>query len=277
MPKVTFDTVIKNQYNRKKVVYTGYNYDPITIKLHDDADGITNAMWAQYYGYYIADRHTGTATPAYSETKYDPHAMPMQNYRYGLDNNITVPFFKSVTIYSMSRGRFLGYTLINPRIKYWAHGTLDHASGEHLESTMQLEYESVVYSGGTVTQDTPKGFATLHYDLIPSPLSVAGGGTSTLGGPGGLLAGMETIFDNVATGNIFTLSGLAETAITGFNMSKNLKGMNLGDTLMKAGVQAVGNSVVGNMGMSLPGPISTGVVSGMRAVVNKTNPGGGLL
>mgnify|MGYP003344129767 CR=1 FL=1 len=32
-----------------------------------------------------------------------------------------------------------------------------------------------VYSGGTVTQDAPKGFATLHYGLIPSPLSVAGG------------------------------------------------------------------------------------------------------
>jgi hypothetical protein len=275
MPKVTFDTVTKNQYNRKKVVYTGYNYDPITIKLHDDADGITNAMWAQYYGYYIADRHTGTSNPAYSETKYDPHAMPMQNYRYGLDNNITVPFFKSVTIYSMSRGRFLGYTLINPRIKYWAHGTLDHSANDHLESTMQLEYESVVYTGGTVTQDNPKGFATLHYDLIPSPLSVLGGGTSTLGGPGGLLAGMESIFDNVATGNIFTLGGAIETAVTGYNMSRNVKKMNIGDTILKAGVQAVGTAVAGNIGMNVPGPISTGVVYGMRNVANKNNPNGG--
>lgn len=244
MPKVTFDTVTKNQYNRKKVVYTGYNYEPITIKLHDDADGITNAMWAQYYGYYIADRHTGTATPAYSETKYDPHAMPMQNYRYGLDNNITVPFFKSVTIYSMSRGRFLGYTLINPRIKYWAHGTLDHASGEHLESTMQLEYESVVYSGGTVTQDTPKGFATLHYDLIPSPLSVAGGGTSTIGGPGGLLAGMETIFGNVASGDIFTVGGLVRTVGAGLNLARNANNIDFGTAIPNTAMQMFGNAVI---------------------------------
>jgi hypothetical protein len=252
MPKVTFDTVTKNQYNRKKVVYTGYNYEPITIKLHDDADGITNAMWAQYYGYYIADRHTAAnsdgnntaPSPAYSATHYGPHLDIINNYRYGLDNNITVPFFKSVTIYSMSRGRFLGYTLVNPRIKYWAHGTLDHASGEHLESTMQLEYESVVYSGGTVTQDTPKGFATLHYDLIPSPLSVAGGGTSTIGGPGGLLAGMETIFGNVASGDIFTVGGLVRTVGAGLNLARNANNIDFGTAIPNAAMQMFGNAVI---------------------------------
>lgn len=252
MPKVTFDTVTKNQYNRKKVVYTGYSYDPITIKLHDDADGITNAMWAQYYGYYIADRHTAAnsdgnntaPSPAYSTTHYGPHLDIINNYRYGLDNNITVPFFKSVTIYSMSRGRFLGYTLVNPRIKYWAHGTLDHAAGDHLESTMQLEYESVVYSGGNVTQDTPKGFATLHYDLIPSPLSVAGGGTSTIGGPGGLLAGMETIFGNVASGDIFTIGGLARTVGAVLNTKRNLGNIDLGTAIPNAATQLFNNAVV---------------------------------
>lgn len=275
MPKVTFDTVTKNQYNRKKTVYTGYTYEPVTIKLHDDADGVTNAMWAQYYGYYIADRHTATAGPAYSETKYDPHAMPMQNYRYGLDNNITVPFFKSVTIYSMSRGRFLGYTLINPRIKYWAHGTLDYSAGDHLESTMSLEYESVVYTGGTVSEGTPKGFANLHYDMLPSPLSIEGGGTSTLGGPGGLLAGMESIFGGIASGNIFTLGGAVNAAVTGYNMSQNVKKMDLGDTIMKAGIQAVGSSIAGNIGIQTPGPISTGIVHGFSNVLARNNKNGG--
>lgn len=277
MPKVTFDTVTKNQYNRKKTVYTGYNYDPVTIKLHDDADGVTNAMWAQYYGYYIADRHTATASPAYGETKYDPHLMPMQNYRYGLDNNITVPFFKSVTIYSMSRGRFLGYTLVNPRIKYWAHGTLDYSAGDHLESTMQLEYESVIYTGGTVSEGTPKGFATLHYDLLPSPLSIEGGGTSTLGGPGGLLAGMETIFGNVADGSAFgSIGGFVGTAATAYNMFNNAKGMNLGKTAIQAGMQIAGTSIVNNMNTSFPSsPLTTGVVSGMKTLVNRNNPNGG--
>lgn len=287
MPKVTFDTTTKNQYNRKKVVYTGYAYDPVTIKLHDDADGVTNALWAQYYGYYVADRNTAKSdsmmgdgtdvSPAYSETKYDPHLTPMQNYRYGLDNNITVPFFKSVTIYSMSRGRFLGYTLVNPRIKYWAHGTLDYAAGDHLESTMSLEYESVIYTGGTVTEGTPKGFATLHYDLLPSPLSIEGGGTSTLGGPGGLLAGMETIFGNISNGSAFSsLGGLIGTAATAYNVVNNTKGMNLGQTIMQAGVQLAGKSIVNNMNASFPSsPLTTGVVSGMRAVVNRNNPNGG--
>jgi hypothetical protein len=285
MPKVTFDTVIKNQYNRKKVVYTGYNYDPVTIKLHDDADGVTNAMWAQYYGYYIADRHTAKSTsggdgtnssPAYGNTKYSTTASPVHNYRYGLDNNITTPFFKSVTIYSMSRGRFLGYTLVNPRIKYWAHGTLDHAANDHLESTMSLEYESVIYTGGNVSQGSPGGFSTLHYDMIPSPLSVAGGGSSTLGGPGGLLAGMEQIFGDISNGSAFgSIGGLVNTAATAYNMINNAKKMNIKDTLLGAGARLIGSSVSGNMNTNFPNSaLNTGVVSGFKAVTEKINPNG---
>lgn len=276
MPKVTFDTVTKNQYNRKKVVYTGYTYDPVTIKLHDDSDGVTNAMWAQYYGYYIADRNTAKSNPAYGSNQYTPHNEERNNYRYGLDNNITTPFFKSVTIYSMSRGRFLGYTLVNPRIKYWAHGTLDYSANDHLESTMSLEYESVIYSGGNVTQGTPKGYATLHYDTIPSPLSVAGGGTSTIGGPGGLLAGMEQIFGDISDGSAFgSIGGLIGTAATAYNMVNNAKGMDLGKSIIQAGVQIAGSSIVNNVGASFPqSPLTTGVVYGLSNVINKSNPNG---
>jgi hypothetical protein len=51
--------------------------------------------------------------------------------------------------------------------------------------------------------------------------------------------------------------------------------MNIGDSILKAGFQAVGTSVVSNMGMQVPGPIATGVVYGMSKVINKNNPNGG--
>jgi len=224
LPKFNFDTVTKNQYNRKKIVYKGINYDPVNITMHDDNAGVVNAMWAVYYGYYIADRHNPTA--AYEANHLRPTKTPKDNFRYGMDNDITAPFFKSVTIYTMSRRRFLGYTLMNPRIKSWSHGNMDHSASEFAESSMTLEYEAVKYSAGQVAYNSPKGFATLHYDTVPSPISVAGGGVSTLTGEGGVLDGIEQVFGNIGSGAAFdSFGGFMGTAISAINTYKNAKSL----------------------------------------------------
>jgi hypothetical protein len=224
LPKYSFDSIVKNQYNRKRIIYKNINYEPVNITLHDDNAGIINALWAIYYGYYIADRQVPVS--AYNDNKYRPTKTPLDNFRYGMDNNISVGFFKSVSIYTMSRKRFLGYTLINPRIKAWNHGSVDYSANETLESTMTLEYEAVKYSAGNVSINNPKGFATLHYDLVPSPLSVAGGGVATLTGPGGVLDGLENIFGDLANGSTFeSFGGFLGTAIKSVNTYKNLRGL----------------------------------------------------
>lgn len=224
LPKFSFDTVTKNQYNRKKIVYKQINYDPINITLHDDNAGIVNALWAIYYGYYIGDRQNPQA--AYNENKYRTTKTPIDNFRYGMDNDITEPFFKSVSIYTMSRRRFLGYTLVNPRIKSWNHGQVDYSAGDLLESAMTLEYEAVRYSAGTVTFNNPKGFANLHYDFVPSPLSVAGGGVANLAGDGGVLDGLEQIFGEIGSGATFeSFGGFLGTAIKAVNTYKNIQGL----------------------------------------------------
>lgn len=239
LPKFNFDTVTKNQYNRKKIVYTKINYDPINITMHDDNAGIVNALWAIYYGYYIGDRQNPNA--AYNENKYRTTKTPLDNFRYGMDNDITEPFFKSVSIYTMSRRRFLGYTLVNPRIKSWNHGQVDYSAGDFLESSMQLEYEAVRYSAGTVTFNNPKGFANLHYDFVPSPLSVAGGGVSTLTGDGGVLDGLEQVFGDIASGATFeSFGGFLGTAIKTVNTYKNIQGLSK-DGLKREAVNILSN------------------------------------
>jgi hypothetical protein len=124
----------------------------------------------------------------------------------------------------MSRKRYLGYTLVNPRIKSWSHGSLDYSASEPLENTMTLEYEAVQYSSGNVTYDSPKGFATLHYDTVPSPLTVQGGGVANVFGEGGILDGLEQIFGNVSDGTAFgSVGGFIGTAIGAINTYKNIK------------------------------------------------------
>lgn len=224
LPKFNFDSVVKNQYNRKKIVYKNFNYEPVTISLHDDNAGIVNALWAIYYGYYIADRHNPVS--AYEASHVRATKTVKDNFRFGMDNDVKAPFFKSISLYTMSRRRFLGYTLVNPRIKTWNHGTVAYAEGGTLESQMTVEYEAVKYSAGTVRQNSPKGFATLHYDTLPSPLSVAGGGVSNLVGEGGVLDGLESIFGDVANGSTFeSFGGFLGTAIKTINTYKNFKGL----------------------------------------------------
>jgi len=224
MPKFSFDSTTKNQYNRKKILYKMINYDPLNLVFHDDSAGVINAMWALYYGYYIHDRHNSNF--AYSSNHYRPTNTQQDQFRYGLDNQITVPFLKSVSLYTMSRRRFLGYTLVNPRIKSWQHGSGDYSSSEGVENSMQLEYEAVTYSGGEVSVGVPKGFATLHYDTTPSPLTVAGGGVSNIFGDGGVLNGLEGIFGDLSTKTAFASPGnFLSTAINTVNTYKNIKGL----------------------------------------------------
>jgi hypothetical protein len=240
LPKFNFDSVTKNQYNRKKIVYKQINYEPISISMHDDSNAVINAMWALYYGYYVGDRHNPDA--AYKPNHLRPTSTKSDSFRYGLDNDRTENnFFNSVTIYTMSRRRFVGYTLVNPKIKSWNHGGMDYSASEFNESQMTLEYEAVKYSTGNVSKGTPKGFADLHYDTVPSPLSIAGGGVSTLTGDGGVLDGLEQIFGDIGSGAAFdTPGGFIGTLAKTFNTYKNLKSLSK-DQLAQEAINILSN------------------------------------
>jgi hypothetical protein len=202
LPKYNFDSVIKNQYNRKKIIYKNFNYDPVNLVFHDDSQGIMNALWALYYGYYIQDRTNSEY--AFAANQYrDSESTLSHRFRYGLDSDITAPFFKNISIYTMSKRRFLGYTLINPKIKSWTHGNMDYSVSETNENSMTVEYESVAYSSGNVSRNSPKGFATLHYDNLSSPLGVFGGGFGRVFGDGGIVDGIEQVFGAVSDGSAF--------------------------------------------------------------------------
>jgi hypothetical protein len=222
LPKFKFDTVTKNQYNRKKIFYSNFSYDPLSLTFHDDSNGIINSLYALYMSSYVQDRLNPLA--AYSETKYRPPGTSLDGFRYGLDKQgRTSDFINSISIYTMSRRRFLGYTLINPKITQWEHGNSAYDEVEFNENKMQVEYESIVYTSGIVERDTPKGFANLYYDNVPSPLTVAGGGVSNLLGAGGVLDGLEAVFGDLSSGSAFDLTngGALRAAIAAVNTARN--------------------------------------------------------
>ena len=87
---------------------------------------------------------------------------------------------------------------------------------------MSIFYETVFYSAGVIQKgNQPRGFATVHYDHEPSPLSVLGRGTTSIFGPGGIVEGVGSVIRDVSTGN-FNL-GTVLTGINTYNNAKKIK------------------------------------------------------
>jgi hypothetical protein len=187
LPSFSYDTVTKNKYNRKRVVYKGINYDPITLTIHDDNEGIMNAVYKAYNEYFSND-------PAHANSSAWEMNNKWTGLRYGMDVDTPVRFIKRISLYTLSRQRYQGYTLWGPKIKSWKHGDVDYSAGaDVIESSMTVEYEGVTYDSGAVSEGTPDGFASIHYDHVPSPLTTGGGPNAGGGGDA------NTIFNVAAT------------------------------------------------------------------------------
>ena len=227
LPKFTVDTKTYNSYNRPNLVQTKVKYDSVVLTFHDDQSNVINSLWYDYYNYYYRDTDTGFGDPSggvnpnyYAPHKYNPALPIMGSFGYTPRSFASSnQYIKSIQIYSLYQKKFSLFVLVNPMITAWSHGT--HTNGDNgiLENSMTLSYESVLYGKGYVTQNTVKGFADLHYDKAPSPLTPAGGGTNSIMGPGGIL----NVVDEVVKDGIGQNYGAAAFKIfRGFQKNKNV-------------------------------------------------------
>jgi hypothetical protein len=150
---------------------------------------------------------------------------PDNKFRFGLDNSSSVPFFTSIQIFQLSRRTYQCFTLVNPKITSFQHDNLQYAEGAGTtQNTMTVIYEGVIYGVGAVKQGNPTGFGTEYYDKQPSPLSVAGGGTASLFGQGGVVGGLSDILGDLSNPDTYTNPGaLFGTLIKGANTLSNAK------------------------------------------------------
>lgn len=187
LPRYSVETDTKNAYNRKKVIQTKINHDPVGMTFHDDNAGLTTLLWEAYYRYYYQDPtyaktdFTGltpdTNTPyAYYDNLYKGDIY--NSYKYGLDkpNRPNVSFFDTITVNHLHTqngdSKYTSFTLVNPLITQFQHDSLGYSETGTTINTMTFAYEAVMYGRGTTYRDSPAGFANpQHYDLSPSRLS----------------------------------------------------------------------------------------------------------
>lgn len=290
LPKYNMNYEEKQQYNKKTYVATRIGYDPINIIFHDDHADTINAFWKEYYEYHIADSISMSGFAQTKDTLYQKgENRPLQ---FGMDNPVkrNKPYLRNIQIFCLHKQRFTSFTLVNPVISSFSHDTLDQTDGTGiLENSMQILYESVLYDTGIIktqngkinNEDIP-GFAEIHYDKEPSPLSVLGGGTTSIFGPGGIVDGIGSVLGDVRRGEV----GLG-TVLRGINTYNNAKKIKAKDAvkeelkgIAKEGVKEIGRiasnntSAVGDFSISSPetiGLLATGTVASAVGLIDNND------
>ena len=257
LPKYNMSMEEKTQYNKKMYTATRIAYEPVNITFHDDHADTVNAFWKKYYEYNIADSVGMNSDLTISATKddyYDGIGKEKRTNKFGLDTpkKRNKPYLKGIEIFVLHKQRFTSMTLVNPVIGSFSHDSLDQADGQGImNNTMQILYETVIYKAGIVNKNNVPGFATVHYDNSPSPLSVLGGGTNSIFGPGGVVDGIGSVMRDVQSGNILgAILGASNT----YNNAKKIKKSAVKEELK--GIAKDGVLEVGKQAGSITNPVA---------------------
>lgn len=278
LPKYSIATDTLNQYNRKRVVQTKINYDPITVTFHDDYGDTARTLWYNYYSYYYKDpnqryldsNNTNGSMGASSNRQagfgyndrdiYDDQRIGNVNDWGYIGESFTdvntgftgkPPFFRDIRIYGMDQRKYAEYVLINPIIQNFTHDQYSYADGAGImQNSMTLAYETVKYYSGAIGSQRPdvnvQGFADpAHYDTELSPLARPGS-NRTVFGQGGLLDVGAGILSDLQKGGPLGILGAVQKAGTAYNTfkGKGLKSAVLSEATA-LGTQAIKGSIPG--------------------------------
>ena len=259
LPRYGLNLEEKNQYNKKMYAATRINYEPVNITFHDDHADTVNAFWKKYYEYHIADSVAVNRADIANITKDDLYESIDKKTitKFGMDTprQRKKPYLKGIEIFVLHKQRFTSMRLINPVIGSFAHDSLDNADGTGvMANTMQIFYETVLYKSGIINANNVPGFATINYDKEPSPLTIFGGGTNSIFGPGGIVDGIGSVIRAKESGNFL---GAILGAVNTYNNAKKIKKKDVKAELKglaKKGIQEIGKQA------AITNPVSSFIV-----------------
>lgn len=155
LPQVEFKTQTMNEYNKKKIVNTGIEYQPVTIRVVDTASNAWLQIIMKYFAYHYMNPRNKTQTgnrDINSTTNFEGGldfigsqfgaGSPFDSNKYGYNPNLNANFFERIdyVLYHAQKG--VQYSLLNPVMTGFTHTPIDYASNELMEFTMTFQYES---------------------------------------------------------------------------------------------------------------------------------------
>jgi hypothetical protein len=157
LPEVEFKTETKNAYNRKRIVNTGVEYQPVDIKVFDTINNEWLTMFMKYFTYH----YMNPRNKQYNERDVGPDPRRDDSTRmaedsrfgttgsnrwdsnaYGYNVNELANFFERIDYVIYHGNKAVQYSLINPVLTRFRTGDIDYSSSDVMEFDMTFEYES---------------------------------------------------------------------------------------------------------------------------------------
>lgn len=253
-PTINITTQELSQYNKKRVIYTGYKNADMNIDFYDTADQAAQGLWATYSQYYFGD--FAQSYSAFNDDIENASSNWLANlgsagFGYTAANGGQKSFgtqflIKYIELLHFNNGTYDTYTMINPKISTFKLDALDYSSAEVSTVSMTFQYEAVIISpgsGGASSQSIEE-----FQDGQPfngNPLEIPGTNQNI---PSEFYVSNATSNDSI-TANI--LAGLFGKIVGSTTTASNSNYYNSGNG---SGLGLFGNFIFGAVGNALTSP-----------------------
>lgn len=164
LPSATFRTDTLNAYNRKKIVHTGVDYDPVSMTVYDTVGNEWLGVLMKYFAYHYMDprnkqqdpgdrdmqggRTGASAIHGSSENQFVNSAFGREGQSlfdsnaYGFNTNISAHFFERIDYVLYHGNKGVQYSIFNPVLTSFKPAAIDYTTSEFRDFQMSFEYES---------------------------------------------------------------------------------------------------------------------------------------
>lgn len=154
LPSMEFKTETKNQYNRKKIVNTTTEFNPVSITVMDTVTNEWLTLFMKYYTYhYMNARNEGTGSRDLGRAPNYVTENDFVNSQFGLGGNwdsnkagfnpnLTPYFFERIDYVLYHGNRGVQYSLLNPVLTSFKTTALDYSASELMNFDLTFEYEN---------------------------------------------------------------------------------------------------------------------------------------
>lgn len=156
IPSVTFEHDVKNQYNKRKVVYKKVSYSDLKISVYDTLDSAWVIMLMRYFSHYSmnpVNKFDVAGNPVFKSNsllgkpvpggdgsggaEFNSNEMGMNIMREDLKS-----FFTHLDVVQYHGGRAVQYTVFNPYITDFQIDGFDHAASEIVNINITFAFEN---------------------------------------------------------------------------------------------------------------------------------------
>lgn len=141
-PSISYDTVVMNQYNRKRLIHTGVNYGNLSMTMHDTVDDAAFKLIQDYNVYYFGDFARNASDWQYNLYQGDSTSEWGYRMRNGAGD---IHFFSSADVYEFYNGYYTHYKLMNPRFESVNPSRMASDASDINEISMSLRHEGMVF------------------------------------------------------------------------------------------------------------------------------------